>query len=418
MNYKLRICKGNKLWDYLLVYLLLLLSAGFFFRNLYNRYTVPVYIILLLFTLIRRNINLRYDTLTPTSVMVCLIVITAVLTGLDTIDRYIYCILSLVISYIITQLFTYTKFCMIFADIIYAICIASTVGWIVAEFAPSIITIFPKLVNSAGVEGRFLGLTVIEISEAFGHQNRAQGIFWEPGTFQTMIIIAILCDWFVNNISAKKRYYIYLISILLTFSTTGYICLIVLVVVYCIYKNKKNIAMGIMAFISAVFGVAILVKYRELLPDFLEYSIFTKLEALMSFTPGMQFSDSAASITAGVRVNSVFYPLKAFLESPIWGIGFSGYHQLGEKLGYGEMFTCSPVNYFAYFGIFYAIISISGFLRLIKEYKVSPICKLVIVLLIIICTSTEDYCGGVACISVFILYGYQKKYTTSTKDKM
>ncbi len=279
------ISNGNKLWDYFLVYLLLLLGAGFVFRHLYNKYTIPIYLLLLLVTVVKRDIKLKYDVLIPTCAMIYLILLTAILTGLGSFDRYIYCIISLLIAYIITQIFCYRNFCIIFSDIIFVICIVSIIGWLLMKVAPTVIMLFPKIINSSRIEAYFLGLAVIEAPTYIGYQNRIQGIFWEPGAFQTMIVFAILCDWFVNENGNKKRYVVYFIAIVLTFSTTGYICILMLLGVFCM--KKKTYGSGFIVFLSTIIGVGLLLNLKDYLSKFMYYSIFTKLEAVIKYTPGV-----------------------------------------------------------------------------------------------------------------------------------
>ena len=408
-NYRIRISRihSNIFWDYLLVYLLLLLSAGFFFRHQYNRYTQPVYLSLLLLTIVKRDIKLKIDILIPTLSLIALIVITAIITGLGYYQNYVFCIISILTAYFVTQIYNYKRFFSLFSNCILCICIASIIGWMLVETIPSFVTAFPKLVNSVGFDGHFLVLTILGVPNYAGFQNRAQGIFWEPGAFQTMIVIAVIGDLFINDTASKrKRTIIYFVALALTLSTTGYICFAILIMILAVKDKKKIPILGMLLTLFLAVGIMLLVYFKDRLPHFLYFTLFTKMEAVLSYRPGAAISDLAAEKTAYVRMNSVYYPMIGFLKSPLWGIGFSGYNQMGEMLGYGNMFTFTPINIFAYFGVIYASISVYGFLRTIKQINASFFCKCLIVLLIIVTISSEDYCVGVASITVFLLYGY------------
>lgn len=399
---------SDTLWDYILVYLLLLLSAGFFFRQQYNRYTIPMYLTLLFLTIINRKIKLKRDILIPTLLLMFLIILTAILTGLGYYERYIYSIISTITAYLVTQIYSYKRFYRLFSNSLYYICIASIIGWLLVQLMPSVVMIFPRLVNSVGFDAHFLGLTILNVPSYEGYENRAMGIFWEPGAFQAMIVIAMIGDIFINdNSSPRKRYIVYFLALILTMSTTGYVCCFVLIAILLV-KDKKVSIPKIIVLFSAIVGIIILFGFKENLPDYLYYTLFSKMEAVFHYRPGAIIGDVPAQKTAYVRMNSIYYPFVEYIKSPVWGIGFSGYDRIGNKIGYHNMFTFTLINYFAYFGLFYACISINGFLKTVKRINASNLCKFLIVLLIIIAVSSEDFCGGTACITVFLLYGYGK----------
>ena len=396
------------MWDYILVYLLLLLSAGYVFRHNYNRYTIPLFFLLLILTIIKREIRLKYDTLIPAIALIGLIILTAILTGGGDIERYLFFILSTITAYFITQIFSYKKLYRLFSNLIFWICFASIIGWALLELSPSFISAFPTLTNSVGFDAGYLGLTIVNLPSYVGFENRAMGIFWEPGAFQTMIVIAMIGDIFVNDVEKpKRRYVVYFLALALTMSTTGYICCCVLVVILFV-KEKRLGTFQMVLLLTALSIVVALVCFREMLPDFIQYTLFTKINALLEYRPGAKIGDASAQKTAYVRMDSIFYPFVEYIKSPIWGIGFAGYDRISKRIGYTNMATFSPINYFAYFGVFYALISIKGFFNTVKRMKASRLCKYLVILLVIIAVSSEDFCGGTACITIFILYGYEK----------
>lgn len=409
-NLHIPVMKLNIFWDYILIYLLLLFSAGFFFRHQYNRLTIPLYLILLLFTIIKRGVKLKGDILVPTIVLIMLIMVTAFFTSFGDYKRYVFYIISTIIAYLITQIFSYRKIYRIFSNLLYYICIASIVGWFLVEFTPSVLELlFPKLTNTVGYDAYYLVLTMLNVPSYMGFENRAMGIFWEPGAFQTMIVIALIGDMFVNNnVKIHRRYIVFFLALVLTKSTTGYLCLFMLTAIVLVKENKISV-FQIILFFLAIVTVFILFEFKDRLPRFLYFTIFEKIEALLDYRPGAKIGDVPAMKTAYVRMDSIYYPFIEFLKSPIWGIGLSGYDRISDMIGYRNMATFTPINYFAYFGIFYAYVSIHGFWRTIKRIDTNRLNKILIVLLIIIAVASEDFCGGTACITIFILYGYDRR---------
>ena len=136
---------------------------------------------------------------------------------------------------------------------------------------------------------------------------------------------------------------------------------------------------------------------------------------MFNYRVGVKIGDIPAQQTAFVRMNAIYYPFIEFTKSPLLGIGFSGYNRIGERLGY-HMFTFTPVNYFAYFGLTYGVICVNGFAQILKKMNLKGISRLILILLAILAVSSEDFCGGTACITVFILYGY-KRSCTDNREK-
>ena len=83
------------------------------------------------------------------------------------------------------------------------------------------------------------------------------GPFWEPGAFQGYVNLAFFLDMCSGNtVGNKKRYLIYIISIISTLSTGGYIALMVNLLYYTLYCNKTVPKVIIYTLFPLLIGLA------------------------------------------------------------------------------------------------------------------------------------------------------------------
>ena len=86
---------------------------------------------------------------------------------------------------------------------------------------------------------------------ADGGLYRNSGFMWEPGAFAMIIIWAMSFNWLTNGMKIDKKFIIYFLALVTTFSTAGYLALFILFNAYYIRKlTFKNIAILI---VSSIF---------------------------------------------------------------------------------------------------------------------------------------------------------------------
>ena len=81
-----------------------------------------------------------------------------------------------------------------------------------------IINILPALTNSTGRIGRYAVLTIIsDFASSTAGLQRVQGLFWEPGAFQCMIVFAVIFEIFkFKSLTLKKMIVYYFLVTLLS----------------------------------------------------------------------------------------------------------------------------------------------------------------------------------------------------------
>ena len=136
------------------------------------------------------------------------------------------------------------------------------------------------------------------------------------------------------------------------------------------------------------------------LDGFWRYTLVTKVNQVLNYQPGV--TNEASS-----RMDSVFYVLQAFLKSPILGIGSEGYLLLAEKVGH-SMFTCTPINWIARYGILYGLFIYKNLVRTFKKVTGTFFDALVALIIICISVFSEEYSTNIFFI-ILVFYGMQNR---------
>ena len=183
---------------------------------------------------------------------------------------------------------------------------------------------------------------------------RNQGIFWEPGAYQTFINLALAISAFSHEFEKRRmRYFlVFGLTILTTFSTTGYIVYAAILLTYCLNeivnsKSKKVLAKYLTLIVAVMLIFAVI---YSCLPYDAQVQVFGKLK--------YYFMDKDKSASTSIRVNSVKIAVQNFLDHPIFGCGTSYFNVM--QTDPTILLTCTPLNFFAYYGIFFGIIANLG----------------------------------------------------------
>ena len=384
---------------YAVIYLFLLFKAGFFFNENGSMISSLLLLILLFVLMAKSKKSVNSKAMMLVMVMTVLQFMTFFVTGLPSFPALGLLLVNHLTAILIVSAFSYKQFVSIYSDIVLLSCIASLICLAAQFVGVPFYTLFPVLTNSVGVTTHFLLLTNVwaSFNTDFGF-NRMMGIFWEPGAFQAMITFAAIIDMY----SEKKRrelnirLLIYAVSIVFAYSTTGYLSLLLISALY--FKRFSKYGTLAVSFFACVafFIISILMTSTS---GYLYYSLFGKLENVNEVLAGAD-----ATGTETTRVESVIYPLKMFLNSPIFGIGIAGHEQMAKQLGH-SMFTCTPVNIFANYGIFYGVIFLLGIIRLLALNK-KPLMESVLLASLVLVTTFSETLDYNPILESFMLFGY------------
>lgn len=204
-----------------------------------------------------------------------------------------------------------------------------------------------------------------------GLEYRNGGIYWEPGMYQVYLSFALLIYLYSDKLKRRVLIIIYLLlSIISTFSVTGYL---VVAAIFALYSLKNNNGVLVKLLVISVFSVCLF----YVLP-FLSESLITKT------TTG----------SYDKRSNDLLFGLSVFSEHPIFGTGLG--HNIfaqayASKFGEVRQGSNGMVNLLINFGIVglcFVAKYIYSFTRYCKSH-ISSVITIPFIIWIIASTNSE-----------------------------
>jgi hypothetical protein len=393
--------------DECILFLLLYTSSSFVFISIKGTIVLLTYIVISFFCLIVYKNRIR--TLGKYfSIMLCLFLINILLTALvnqeGLFDTTIVAI-SFYTALTVWLVFPERQFVEAYTGVLRFICVYSLITFSLSIAFPGFFSFLPSFTNSAGVPVKNAFFSFVNFSLP---QLRNFGIFWEPGAFQTFILFALFYSLFFQERRSVSDVIIFTLSLLTTFSTTGYLSGVLLGLAYFFHVNKNSRFGDKVKATITLFSIAsIIVIAFYLLPSNLKYQLFGKVFAYF-VANGTSNTDSTM-----VRVLSVVYPSQEFVKSPFLGIGYQRLQQLANDFGYNGN-TCTPINWFAIFGLFTGFFLNAGYVLFAWRKRMRICSKIFSALALFLAVATEDFSRNPS-IFIFVLIGLWGKEESEMK---
>lgn len=232
---------------------------------------------------------------------------------------------------------------------------------------------------------QFLGIFVSEVNEWGGSSTifyvyrprlashimlRNCGFCWEPGMYAITLLLAMTLNLIKNNFKLNPRILIYSIVLITTFSTTGYISFIFVLIFYLLNANLRFTGL----IISAIVIIPLVIYVSQL--EFITVKITDAMDQSITYLIDQSLGSDDAEVIHPQRLASLRIRILDFLNYPLFGYG--GYSE-GDWLHtvYGDRVNIYPVsglgNFIASFGSMGILLLIFGALkssRLIAKYEV------------------------------------------------
>jgi len=280
---------------------------------------------------------------------------------------YLINIIKISIVYIVISALRFKMF-KIYEEILYVLCIVGLTFWLIQNIIPEV---FIELLRNfefsrqpepkANVDFNMIIYTVNNFEVAPDHIIelgsikifRNPGFAWEPGAFATYINVAIFFNLIRNKFRLKnnKHFWVFLVALASTFSTTGYSILILFALFYVYNQNL----------VQKVWLVPIIVLTGMLL--FTLPFMTNKITKEPTFTTDQMIYYSAKYKNAysPQRIQSLQIDIIDFLNHPL--IGYGGHDEVKwtKQLG-AQIATVSGIGkimaQFGIVGIIFFIISL------------------------------------------------------------
>jgi hypothetical protein len=229
----------------------------------------------------------------------------------------------------------------------------------------------PEIEGYKGQVFKVFWLSNIRLS-LMGYRN--WGPFWEPGVYQTYLILAIIFLLF-DDTGIKKRnlsLIILTVTLITTFSTTGFIAAPFIFFAYMLNKSQsKRSAVMKIAFFAVLF-VAIIWFVNS---EFFDVVFLNKFENI---------DDTGRNLT-------VEYGLKLWIKRPIFGYGSEYTQEMYELAGHSFGITNTFVGNLITHGAVVGIYSIIAIFMYAKSYKTKPLVFIFLAIGLILTMSGENY---------------------------
>ena len=297
-------------------------------------------------------------------------------------------IIAIIITYFLSLLlaldstkFNIESFKFQYSECMTIIAVVSLVAYFVNIIAPSVKYYFPALISSKNNIGRFLLFSTVSDFSSGGMQ-RNQGIFWEPGAYQLFLNLAVLFE--LSNSSRKlksARIILFLVSILTTFSSTGIIVAVLMIILW--RARVKGVFSYRKAFLLLAFVIIIGYIVLPQLSGYWRYTLVVKMKNFLSYRSGSDM------LFGSERAASIIYPIRYWLRNPLFGIGTVGYERMKNDI-VGFVSACTPVNFLVKYGLIYAIIMYNGLRLFFKKMFPNKYEFLYVSIILILMTSTES----------------------------
>lgn len=242
-----------------------------------------------------------------------LMILATMLGNRDFRNGYVVLILTYLECMLLTSIFSFEEIYEFFSGAMYVLCSASLIGFGLQLFAPNVLKLFPEIQNVAGTRFYFLGVTNVAVKT--DNFIRNWGPYREPGVFQVFIIIALIYTLFKKENCDFRTVVVYVIALLTTFSTTGYIAFAFVIFALVVMK-KQNLSKQRRKLIHTLLSFCMLAfVYMALFTDLLFKdgygSVFGKIAAGQG---SASFRARAASFSVNIAM---------FLKNPLFGKGIT-----------------------------------------------------------------------------------------------
>lgn len=311
-------------------------------------------------------------------------------------------IITILLAFVITENFEKEIFITVYDNFLYCVSIVAIVVEVIAYVARNVLLALPRGINIAGNTFVSLGIGGILPVDMRGSFIRSSGIFWEPGAFAIYLTLGMLFQLFALKKTNIKRFTIYIICLLITFSTTGYIASAVLALGYLFTKRSKRINKKLKVII-AVGALTVLVV-----------AFFFDVSLLNDFVFAKLFNGTSGATT---RYSSIFNAMRVAFDHPFFGVSgaTAKYMQqyvsaVGNRFSNGGTTVTNTITtQYIKYGVIFGTLFLIGTFKFMKKLSTTTYECILLCLTITLCYFGENFFSFLP--FVFVFYGFtNKKY--------
>lgn len=368
----------NRIISFLILFLILVVEAGFYSLNVFSGTTrlVCIFVFLSVLFIIRFSklifASAFFEKIKMTFPVFFFSLIIPIFYGRSNIKQMLIYIVPWIVGYFFTLVVSYHEFKSIFLRVVDFLSICSLIAILINLFFPEIFELFPLIVKKGTIYNNLIFSIVTNDTIFF----RNYGIFWEPGAFSVYLCIALYFALFESKFNIW-RIALLTFTVVSTLSTLGISCLFVLFGTYLFTSNTVTIKrIKIAIFFAGILAVILAFIFGS---EFI-YNVYGKLD----------ITRLDVSVSTVDRINAVIYPFKAFISSPIIGVGYNYYVFIAERFCNG-IATFTYLNWLCLYGVLGGVIPVFGCVQFFIQNNHKIIPKIGLFVFAILIFSTENY---------------------------
>lgn len=244
----------------------------------------------------------------------CVLVVLCAAFNLDIRLGYIYFLVVLCVGSMLMWIAGTDRMFEFFYKAMTVISVVSVIAFGLQKVYPPFATLFPVVYNVTGLAFRFLVVT--NLDDTYATFLRNWGPFREPGVFQAFVAFSLMYGMFRKKRVSLWSILFHILAIATTFSTTGYIVLMLIVGATIVQKKETmhNWALYKAILVIGCLGAFYLVFFTNVLfssGDMSYASVFGKL------------FDGLSNTSMGSRMASIWVNIRMYLERPFFGGGMT-----------------------------------------------------------------------------------------------
>lgn len=238
---------------------------------------------------------------------------------------YFFIYVRILVAYTLVNTFK-NKLFESFHNIVVLLTLIDLILWVISMLvgANTMNEIAPFVNLDRNGTGSFLFFNVPNVSSYEGKGllglERNSGFCWEPGIYSCTLVLAIFCNIMENGIKLwnNRSLYVLLIGLFSTFSTTGYVALIVLIVGYYLFSTKTT------SMTSKVLSGALLIPAILYIMDlpFMKEKIVDQFSRDNYITEGnMSWVENVDGLVTLDRFEGMAFDMLNIQDKPLLGYG-------------------------------------------------------------------------------------------------
>lgn len=357
---------------------------------------MPVALILYLFE--KKNIiQTRYKFLEVVAAFVIPVILSAII-NLDFSLTYLFRVILIIAGFMFARKIRIENFLQVFEIAIYYIAIYSVAIYIISRIFPAVLNIFPPIYNTNDLHYYNAIFCVIPSFFSGDWYDRLWGPFREPGVFQMYLNMALLFYIHLYKKLSISRAVVYVVAIILTQSTTGYIVLSFNLLFYVFYVLRRFSFQS--CIIVALLCGGFIWVYGNSTLLLTEGNVFYKL------------TDEGIDASMA-RIASIWGNIEIFGHNPITGVGYSNMKEMFSSYavsnyGVRSIDNTNTILYqFASLGVVYGGLFLFSFISFFKRMGNNIITVLFSVTGALLSFMGEDLTGNIL---IYIILGYGMQY--------